>query len=273
MVEETQGYLHSMESMGLVDGPGIRTIFFMQGCPLRCAYCHNPDTQAINKGKAITPSEVLKIAKRYRPYYGQDGGITFSGGEPLLQARFINECAERLQNEGISVTLDSSGYGAWQDVPELFDNLDCILLDVKAFDPAAFQDLTLSPMAPYFRFLEAIRARFQGSLWIRHVMMPGVTDNERSMDRLLQTIEPLVRLVGKIEILPYHRLGLEKYRELGQAYRLEGMPEMNVERAAELEDYARRQFLHRYGRPVDEDHLYRLHREAKLARRKEAHGA
>ena len=129
-----KGFLHSIESMGLVDGPGTRTIFFLQGCPLRCAFCHNPDTLKRVGGQEVTPQRILEIASRYRSYYGEEGGVTLSGGEPLLQGEFVYKTLELLKQEGYNTCVDTSGFGNPMYYSKIFPLVDTLILDVKAFD-------------------------------------------------------------------------------------------------------------------------------------------
>ncbi len=233
------GYLHSMETMGLVDGPGIRTIFFLQGCPLRCRYCHNPDTQKLDGGKEITPEDVLTYAKRYQPYQGEDGGVTFSGGEPLLQGKFLAAALKLLKENQISTCVDTSGFGQISAYPSIFPYVDTLLLDIKAFDNETFHEMCEVNQNPLLDFMNNLESYgFHGQIWIRHVMVPGFTDDEESMQRLIQTIQPIQHLVERLEILPYHTAGIQKYQELGRPYLLEGVPSMDTQRAKELEKYA-----------------------------------
>lgn len=239
-----KGYLHSVETMGLVDGPGTRTIFFLQGCPLRCAYCHNPDTLAREGGQEITPQRILEIAKRYKPYYGEEGGITFSGGEPLLQGEFVYKSLELLKQEGYNTCVDTSGFGDPRYYPQILPLIDTLLLDVKAFDSETFKELTTSSgYESYLKFLSNIeRYDFNGQIWARHVMVPGYTDNKESMQRLVDILKPISHRVERLEILPYHTSGVKKYRDLGIPYRLEGVEPMDKDKAKELEIYANKLF-------------------------------
>lgn len=249
-----QGYIHSIESMGVFDGPGIRTVFFLQGCPLRCAYCHNPDTQAFSKEKSIEPSEVLRLAKRYRLYYGKDGGVTFSGGEPLSQGAFVSECLKLLKEEGIHTCIDTSGAGdpAWYR--EILPYTDLILLDIKQFDASRYLELTERDWKAFWRFAGNLGENgFKGKLWLRHVMMPGVSDNIKAMEELLRLIEPLRPFTEKIEILPYHTMGIEKYKKLGRPYRLEGMPAMDKKKAKVLEAYVNQRFFNAAAEDFDDE--------------------
>lgn len=237
------GYLHSIETMGLLDGPGTRTIFFLQGCPLRCSYCHNPDATHINGGEEITPQGILEIARRYRPYHGEEGGVTFSGGEPLLQGEFLYETLRLLKENGFNTCIDTSGIGNAKYYPSIFPLIDTILLDVKEFSKDKFEELTLASFDSYLNFIEKLELNgFIGQIWARHVMVPGFTDNERSMEDFIDILRPISRLVERIEILPYHTSGLDKYRKLDIAYRLEGVDSMDKDKAKELEIYANRLF-------------------------------
>lgn len=239
-----KGFLHSLETMGLVDGPGTRTIFFLQGCMLSCAYCHNPDSIARVGGQEITPGRVLEIAGRYRPYYGEEGGVTFSGGEPLLQGEFLAESLELLKQQGYNTCIDTSGFGSPRYYSRILPLLDTILLDVKAFDRESFEKLTMiDGFDTYLKFISRLDYHgFRGQIWVRHVMVPGYTDNEQSMEKFIEIIKPISHRVDRIEILPYHTSGVNKYREMGLPYRLEGIEPMDKDRAKELEIYANKLF-------------------------------
>ena len=237
--QQITGQLHSIETMGLVDGPGIRTIFFLQGCPLRCLYCHNPDTQDLNGGRTITSSEILQLANRYKPYQGEDGGVTFSGGEPLLHGEFLAESVKLLKENDFNVCIDTSGYGQKKYYSQIFPYVDTILLDVKAFSEQAYLDMCFVPQKPLIDFMHQLENYgFRGQIWVRHVMVPGYTDNKKSMQELIQTIEPIQHLVERLEILPYHTMGKEKYNELNMPYLLENVEAMDKEKAKEFEVYA-----------------------------------
>lgn len=263
---EPMGYLHSLETMGLVDGPGIRTIFFLQGCPLRCLYCHNPDTQEIDcliSDKAahdhgvrsrlddhieigaavvITVEDVVRIACRYRSYYGKRGGVTISGGEPLMQAPFVLACFKALHDAGITTCLDTSGYAVREEnvatVPALLQEADTILLDIKGFRPDGWLRIAQREMDPYERFVGQLKA-YGGKIWLRHVMVPGYTDSREAMEELCEWLAAhpwLLAPLDRIQILPYHTAGIEKYRELGRPYLLEGVEAMDRAKAHHWED-------------------------------------
>lgn len=222
-----KGRIHSIETLGLLDGPGIRTIFFLQGCPLRCSYCHNPDTQQIVGGNEMTSDEIVQTAKRYLPYYRHsDGGVTFSGGEPLLQGAFLLETLKLLKAEGIHTALDTSGFGQEKYFDEILELVDVVLLDIKHFDRNEHQKLTGVKMKGRNLFLNRL-ANFKGKIWIRHVMLPGMTDSSNAMDLLYRSIRFLATKIEKIEILPYHKMGVEKYKALEMAVPLQDIPEMD----------------------------------------------
>lgn len=238
------GYLHSIESMGVFDGPGIRTIFFLQGCPLRCAYCHNPDSQAFTKEKTISPQEVLRLARRFRMYYGKDGGITFSGGEPLSQGAFLAESLKLLKEEGFHTCIDTSGVGDPRYYKAVLPYADLLLLDVKQFNELQYREITGAAWTAFWRFAASLEENgFKGKLWIRHVMVPGISDNIEAMEDFVRVIEPLRPFIERIEILPYHVMGVEKYKQLGLPYRLEGIEPMDKSKAKIFEAYVRERFF------------------------------
>lgn len=220
----TQGRIHSLESMGLVDGPGIRTVVFLQGCALRCRYCHNPDTWS-GEGTAelFTPRQLVERLVRFKPYYGSAGGVTFSGGEPLLQPEFLAETLALCHAAGIHTCLDTAGCGLGE-YGAILAHTDLILLDVKHYDPEGWRRVTGSSMEPFRRFLAAAQ-RAAVPLWVRHVVVPGLTDGEAHLAGLEGYLRTL-KHVKRVELLPYHTLGVHKYAALGLPYPLEGVPPM-----------------------------------------------
>lgn len=219
----TPGYIHSIESMGLVDGPGIRTVLFLQGCRLRCQYCHNPDTWNVKGGIPFTPEQIILRLKRFKPYYGPLGGVTFSGGEPLLQPGFLLETMSLCREEGISTCLDTAGCGIGR-YREILGNTDLVIFDVKHYTDKGYRDVTGQSPEEALRFLDAVL----GSgvpLWIRHVAVPGLTDGEKHFEGLRSFLRALPG-VEKVELLPYHVLGVSKYHALGIPYPLENVPPM-----------------------------------------------
>lgn len=224
----TEGVIHSIESMGLVDGPGIRTVVFLQGCRLRCQYCHNPDTWAMNSSKAqhISPKELVQRLTRFKPYYGQTGGVTFSGGEPLLQKDFLLEALSLCRQAGIHVCLDTAGCGAG-GYEEILSLTDLVLFDVKHYTDAGYRQVTGQAREESLRFLETAQ-RMGTPLWIRHVVVPGLTDSEEHFKALRDYIRT-IKNVQRVELLPYHTLGVCKYDALNIPYPLKGVPPMQAQ--------------------------------------------
>lgn len=218
-----KGNIHSFESMGLVDGPGIRFVVFMQGCNLRCRFCHNPDTWS-GTGTPIEPSELVKKIVRYKPYFGNDGGVTFSGGEPLLQPEFLIETMKMLHENGISVCLDTAGVGLGT-YDEILRYTDLILYDVKEIKDADYKAMTGSSPDRTNAFIDAVR-KTDVHMWVRHVVVPGLTDSDAHMQELVSKIRTLPNVI-KVELLPYHVLGVSKYEALGLPYSLSGVPPMD----------------------------------------------
>lgn len=222
-----QGWVHSVESFGTVDGPGVRMVVFMQGCPMRCAYCHNPDTWTEEKGTIMTAEELLERFRRNFSYY-KNGGITVSGGEPLLQAEFVTELFRQAKEEGIHTCLDTSGIvpGEYE---ELLSVTDLVLLDMKHMDSAAHRMLTGHGNETVFSFLELLEKRHI-PVWIRRVLVPGYTDEDGELLSLGEYLGRYSNLQA-VEVLPYHTMGISKYKELGIDYRLKDVPEADKEQA------------------------------------------
>lgn len=218
------GYIHSFESMGLVDGPGIRSVVFMQGCPMRCIYCHNPDTWEIGNANTVSPDDILKKLLRFKVYYGSDGGVTFSGGEPLTQPTFLAECLRLCKDNGINTCLDTSGCGRG-DYDEILKYTDLILYDVKHYDPDMYHSITSQSIEHTLLFLESAQEA-EIPLWIRHVVVPGITDSTEHFEKLEEYIKT-IKNVKRVELLPYHNLGESKYAAMGLNYRLKGLQPIN----------------------------------------------
>lgn len=217
------GHIHSVESMGLVDGPGVRAVVFLQGCPLRCLYCHNPDTWT-GGGTEFTPEDLTAKLLRFRPYFSRGGGVTFSGGEPLLQPEFLAEMLSRLHAAGVHTCLDTSGAGLG-DYGAILQNTDLVLYDVKHHWREGYRQITGQDMDRTLAFVEAVRMAGV-PMWVRHVVVPGLTDSREHLTSLGKYIATLPR-VEKVELLPYHTLGVHKYQTLGIPYPLEGVPPMD----------------------------------------------
>lgn len=226
-----KGNIDSFESMGLVDGPGVRFVVFMQGCPLRCAYCHNPETWADEKKIEMTAEELVKKVLKYKPYFGDDGGVTFSGGEPLRQPKFLLEALKECKKYGINTCLDTSGAGDEYD--EILDYVDLVILDVKAIDAEKYKALTGQNIERCNRFLATCQKK-KKRLWLRQVIVPGYNDTEADILRLKEYIKNIEN-VERVELLPYHSMAKEKYKKLGIKYRLENVLDMDKEKCKKLE--------------------------------------
>lgn len=217
------GQIHSFQSLGAVDGPGVRFVVFMQGCPLRCAYCHNPDTWEFGRGETYSVDAVVKKALRYRSYFGEQGGVTVSGGEPLSQWEFVRELFQKLKAEGIHTALDTSGHGNLSGAEELLAVTDLVLLDVKFTSEADYETRCGGKLSQTMQFLELCE-KMEKSVWIRHVVVPGITDTPEEIKALKRLISPF-SCVEKIELLPFHKLCLEKYEKLGIEFPLKDTDE------------------------------------------------
>ena len=236
MTESTpkKGYVHSLESFGSVDGPGVRYIIFLSGCAMRCQFCHNPDTWDMSKGTLYTADELLNKAIKYRAYWGSKGGITVSGGEPLLQIDFLTELFRKAKEKGIHTTIDTSGNPFTKEQPffgkfqELMKYTDLVMLDIKEIDPERHLVLTGQKNDNILE-LASYLSEINKPMWIRHVLVPERTDYDEDLKKLDEFISTL-KSVEKVEILPYHTLGVFKWEELGIPYPLEGVPTPTDER-------------------------------------------
>lgn len=219
-----------MESFGTVDGPGVRFVAFMQGCPLRCQFCHNPDTWDPH-GQCqyeLTPRELMDEVLRYRSFI-KSGGVTLSGGEPLMQPDFVYAFFGLCRAEGIHTALDTCGFYCTPCALKVLDHTDLVLLDLKTMDAALYPHLTGQRQDNNLRFLDELQQRGIRT-WVRHVVVPGLTDNDTWLQRLGEHVARY-SVVEKIEVLPYHTMGTFKYQELGIKYPLEGVPPLSAERA------------------------------------------
>jgi pyruvate formate lyase activating enzyme len=213
------GRIHSIETLGTVDGPGIRIVVFMQGCPLRCRYCHNPDTWDASKGKEYTVEELTREIFKYKSYMKfSGGGVTFTGGDPLLQADFLTEVAKRCKENDISIAIDTSGFLLNDSVKELFTYTDLVLLDIKSYDPTIYRKITGGRLDPTLRVLDYLKEK-DIDAWVRFVLVPGLTDDMDSIKELSDYLDHYPN-VEKIELLPFHKMGEYKWEELGIPYQL-----------------------------------------------------
>lgn len=241
-MSETLGYIHSVETFGLVDGPGVRYIIFLQGCAMRCQYCHNPETWAFTKDNAKTPQEAFNAAYRYRNYWRNNGGLSISGGEPLRQMDFVSEVFRLAHAKKVQTALDTSAQPFAPDDAEwmarfdkLLENTDLVILDLKEIDDEKHKKLTGHSNKNILAMAQYVAARGV-DLWIRHVLVPGLTDDEEGLRRTAEFISSL-RTVQRVEVLPYHTLGLFKWQKLGIPYPLpDAVPPTaeQVRRAEEL---------------------------------------
>lgn len=221
----TIGRMHSFESMGLVDGPGIRNVVFLQGCKLRCAYCHNPDTWNTKEGTNVDSLDLIEKIKRFKPYFDRSGGgVTFSGGEPLLQPEFLLEMLKLCKDSGINTAIDTAGVG-FGDYDEILKYTDLVLLDLKHSTSEGYEKLTGRCDDDFKHFLDVLQ-KSGTKIWIRHVVVPGITDSKEHEKRLISIIKKL-KNVEKVELLPYHTLGVYKYENMGINYRLRGVNPMD----------------------------------------------
>ncbi|CAM4308781.1 pyruvate formate-lyase-activating protein [Saccharibacillus endophyticus] len=218
-----KGRMHSLETFGTVDGPGIRFVLFMQGCLMKCQYCHNPDTWNFDGGKEVTVEEVLSEIQPYLNYYrSSGGGLTISGGEPTLQAAFVAEVFREVKARwGLHTTLDSNGFNNADKLQYLMDVTDLVLLDIKHIDNDKHKVLTGVSNEQTLRTAKWLSDHGK-KMWIRHVFVPGIHDDENNLRDLGKFIGTL-NGVEKFEILPYHQMGIYKWKELGREYPLEGV--------------------------------------------------
>ncbi len=229
--------LHSIETLGTVDGPGIRFVIFLTGCPLKCKYCHNRDTWNLNSGKDITLDELLKKILKSKPYFEvSGGGVTVSGGEPLVQTKFVTELFKKLKELNIHTTLDTSGsLPITSDIEELLKYTDLVLLDIKHIDNKKCIELTGMPNTNTLNFAKYLNEN-NIPMWIRQVLVPQITDDENDLLKLKDFLKNFNNITN-IEILPYHNLGKFKWTNLGVKYPLENIPPAtpeDVERAKKI---------------------------------------
>ena len=226
-----QGRIHSLESFGTVDGPGVRFVVFVQGCPMRCAYCHNPDTWDMNGGTLMEPSYIIEQYERNISFY-KGGGITVTGGEPLMQVDFLLDLFTLAKKKNIHTCIDSSGIAykpngnpEWlAKLDKLMTLTDLVMLDIKHINPEKHKELTSQPNEGILAFAKYLDEK-NGNMWIRHVIVPGVTDDDKYLYELGYFIGEFQNLKA-LDALPYHTMGENKYEKLGMEYKLKGVPAM-----------------------------------------------
>ncbi len=231
------GRIHSLESFGTVDGPGTRYVVFVQGCPMRCQYCHNPDTWAMSGGKIMEAKDIIEQYERNAPFY-KGGGITVTGGEPLMQVDFMIELFTLAKEKGIHTCIDTSGIAYKPDNKPFIEKLDklmaltdLVMLDIKHIDPVKHKELTSQPNEGILAFAKYLNEK-KIDMWIRHVVVPGITDDDKYLFELGYFIGQFTNLKA-LDVLPYHDMAKKKYKELGIDYVLEDVPPMDKNKIPE----------------------------------------
>lgn len=227
------GNIAKIETMGLVDGPGIRVVIFMQGCPLRCIFCHNPEMWDNKEVTKFTPYELVEFIKRYKPFFINNGGVTFSGGEPLLQQDFLIETCKLLKKESINICLDTAGSVKVKN--ELLNLVDLILLDIKALDNENYKKITNGDITNFYEFVKKCN-NLKKEIWLRQVIIPNINDNKDYIDKFKVFISS-IKNVSNVEFLPYHDMAISKYKELNIPYPLLKTKSMDKLKCDELYRY------------------------------------
>ena len=234
--------VHSIESFGTHDGPGIRMVVFLQGCNLKCLYCHNPDTIALKGGEEFTIEELVRRACNLKTYFGNTGGITISGGEPLLQSKNLYPLFKALKQEGIHTNIDTNGSVFNQDVKQLLDDYtDLVMIDIKHTNQEGYKQITGVHDRETVKALVAHRESSQKPFWLRYVLIPGLTDSPEHLHLLGQTYHHC-HYLEKIELQPYHKLGIHKWEAMGEAYKLMETPENTKEQILKAEQILQNYF-------------------------------
>lgn len=233
-MENVSGYLHSAESAGTLDGPGVRRVLFLQGCPLNCLYCHNPDARPFRCGQKTDAFTQLREIARYRDLFQRTGGgVTLSGGEPLSQPAFVKAIFEGCRKMGVHTALDTSGYTGWRADDELLSYTDLVLLDIKHIRPENYRNLTGVELEPTLVFARRL-ADLGVPVWLRHVLVPGYTDQPEHLAELAAFAATLPN-IKRVDILPFHNMGSYKWEQLGRTYALANTPEPTPEQVAEAQ--------------------------------------
>ena len=226
-MSDIKGRVHSFQSLGAVDGPGIRYVIFMQGCPYKCPYCHNPDTKPFDGGTEYTAKELVDKVKRYKSYFGSEGGVTVSGGEPLMQAEFVAQFFELCHQAGINTALDTAGVYPTEKIQKVLCHTDTVLCDIKFSSDEQYTQMVGQPLENVKSFL-ALCEECGCRVIVRHVVVPGITDTPESVEGILQLTRNY-KNVEKTELLPFKKLCLEKYDRLGIPFPLRDTPECDPE--------------------------------------------
>ena len=229
------GRIHSFQSLGTADGPGVRAVVFMQGCPLRCACCHNPDTWDFNGGTEVTPDEIFRKIKRFKNYFGEEGGVTISGGEPLMQPEFIKELFTLCKTDGITTAIDTSGCVLNDKIKEVLNLTDTVLLDYKYVTDELYKTKVGTEKSKVDEFLSYLNSR-NIDTWLRQVIIKDLNNNKNSV-KVLKELKQKYPCIKKTELLPFKKLCIEKYEKLGIPFPLAETPETNKKDIEELEKY------------------------------------
>lgn len=229
------GRIHSFQSLGTADGPGVRAVVFMQGCPLRCACCHNPDTWDFNGGTEVTPDEIFRKIKRLKNYFGEDGGVTVSGGEPLMQPKFIKELFTLCKNDGINTAIDTSGCVLNDKIKEILNLTDTVLLDYKYITDELYKTKVGTEKSKVDEFLSYLNSQ-NIDTWIRQVIIKDLNNNENSV-KALKELKQKYPCIKKTELLPFKKLCIEKYEKLNIPFPLAETPETSKAEIEELEKF------------------------------------
>lgn len=229
------GRISSFQSMGAVDGPGLRCVVFMQGCPLRCAYCHNPETWTVDGGEEVSVEDLIAKIERYRPYVIETGGVTVSGGEPVLQAPFVAELFRQLQAKGYHTALDTSGIGNLQEAEEVLRYTNLVIADLKFTDAESFQHYCHGNLQLVYDFLQ-LTVQKEIPLWIRQVIVPGINDTAENVLALKKVLSGFPNVVN-VELLPFRTLCKSKYEDMNIPFPLSNTPDCSKETIEDLTQY------------------------------------
>ena len=227
------GFIHSVQSLGTVDGPGVRAVIFASGCPLRCVFCHNPDTWDMAGGQELTEDELCEKIIRLYPYI-KDGGVTFSGGEPCMQAEFFCSISKKLKDAGLHIALDTSGCILNEKVKALLELVDLVLLDIKFNSEDGYKKGCGGSLGVTLNFLDFCH-KSNIPVWIRQVVIPEINDTEADVLKLISLIEPYREIIKKVELLPFKKLCLEKYEAVGIPFPLANTPELPATKLEKLQ--------------------------------------
>jgi pyruvate formate lyase activating enzyme len=239
-IDPTVGYMHSYEITGAENGPGIRFMLFLAGCPLRCQFCHNPDTWFMRNGRKVTVDRMVEeIGKYARFVKTAKGGLTISGGEPMLQYRFLEQLVARVKSDlGLHIALDTSGYLGDRATEDFLADIDLVLLDIKSIRPELYKVITSVDLEPTLRFARRL-SDMRKPAWIRFVLVPGLSDDPDNVEQLADYVATLQN-VERLEVLPFHQLGTGKWEDLGIDYQLKDSPTPSNEQVAAVQEVFRR---------------------------------